>query len=76
MTKTATMRSAILVGGLLALTATTAAFAETTANNSGKQLENFRHVPQGGSGAGYFVAASGTEAVAKPAKPKARSRAR
>jgi hypothetical protein len=69
--RSAIIIGAMLCGGLLALTATTAAYAETTANNSGKQLGNFQAAPQGASDAGYFVG-SGAVAVVKAAKPKVR----
>jgi hypothetical protein len=71
-TRSAIMLGAMLCGGLLALTATTAAFAETTANNSGKQLESVQQAPQGASDVGYFVGAGGGAAGAKATKSKAR----
>lgn len=70
----AIISGAMLCGGLLALTAATAAYAETTANNSGKQLGNFYAAPQGASDVGYFVGSGGAVAEAKAAKPKVRRR--
>jgi hypothetical protein len=70
-TRIAIIAVALLCGSLLAFSATTAALAETTANNSGKQLENVQRVPQGASDVGYFVAA-GPVAEAKVTKSKAR----
>ena len=70
-TRIAIIAVALLCGSLLAFSATTAALAETTANNSGKQLGNFQAAPQGASDAGYFVG-SGAVAVVKAAKPKVR----
>jgi hypothetical protein len=71
-TSSAIIVGAALCGGLLMLTATTAAFAETTPNNSGRPLENLQQAPQGPAEIGYFVGAGGRPADAKPAKPKAR----
>jgi hypothetical protein len=62
----------LLCGGLVAFTATTAAFAETTANNSGKQLENLQQAPQGAAVVGYFVGAGGAPAGAKATRSKVR----
>jgi hypothetical protein len=63
---------ALLCSGLLALTATKAAFAETTANNSGKQLESLQQAPQGAAEVGYFVGAGGPSAGAKATRSKVR----
>jgi hypothetical protein len=71
-TRSAIIVGAMLCGGLLALTATTAAFAETTANNSGKQLENLQKTPQGASDAGYFVGSGAPVADAKVTRPRVR----
>lgn len=68
----AIIAGALLCGGLLAFTATTAAFAETTANNSGRPLENVQQAPPGASDVGYFVGAGGAAAGAKATKSKAR----
>ena len=70
-TRIAITAGAVLCGSLLAFTAT-AAFAETTPNNSGRPLENLQRAPQGAADVGYFVGAGGPAAVAKPAKSKAR----
>ena len=70
-TRSAIILGAMLCGGLLALTAT-AAYAETTANNSGKQLGNFQAAPQGASEVGYFVGSGGAADEVKVAKPKVR----
>jgi hypothetical protein len=70
--RNAIIAAAMLCGGLLAFTAATAAFAETTANNSGKQLENVQRAPQGASDVGYFVGAGGSPADAKVTRSRVR----
>ena len=64
--------AAILCGASLAFIALTTAFAETTSNNSGKQLENLQRAPQGASDVGYFVGSDVSAAVAKTPKSKGR----
>ena len=64
----------MLCGGLLALTATTAAFAEATPNNSGRPLENLQQAPQGPAEMGYFVGSGVAVAGVKAAKANARAR--
>jgi hypothetical protein len=67
-----TIIAAALCGGSLAFIATTVAFAETTANNSGKQLENLQRAPQGASDVGYFVGSDGAAPAAKTPRSKGR----
>jgi hypothetical protein len=71
-TRNAIIAGAMLCGGLLALTVATAAYAETTANNSDKQLGSLQAAPQGVSDAGYFVGSGGAVAEVKAPKPKVR----
>ncbi|MEA3026344.1 MAG: hypothetical protein QOF91_1629 [Alphaproteobacteria bacterium] len=68
----AIIAGALLCGGSLALTAATAAFAETTPNNSGRPLENLQQAPQGPAEVGYYVGSGAPAAGGKVAKPKAR----
>jgi hypothetical protein len=73
-TRSAILVGAMLCGGLLALTATTAAFAETTPNNSGRPLENLQQVPQGPAEFGYYVGSGVRAPDAKATKARARHR--